>query len=315
MATYRHRLPTLSDRLFLMDGGMETTLIFLDGLELPCFAAFTLMDTEQGRAHLRAYYARFADLARAHGTGLVLDAPTWRANADWGEKLGYDAAGLAAVNRDSITLLAELRERYQTADVPIMLSGVVGPRGDGYLPGRTMTAVEAQRYHAAQIETFAATQADAVSAYTLNYVEEAIGVARAAKAAGLPSIISFTLETDGRLPTGQSLREAIEQVDGETGGAPAYFMLNCAHPTHFAHLLAEGGAWQDRVRGLRANASARSHAELDAAEDLDAGDPVELGGQYRDMRSKLRNLHVLGGCCGTDYRHVEQICLACLPVA
>lgn len=313
MAKYRHNLPLLSDTVFLMDAGMETTFIFHEGIDLPYFASFDLMKDEDGRNRLRAYYARFAELARARGAGFMFDAPTWRANADWGAKLGFDAAALADVNRRSIDLLVELRDTYETPASPMVVSGVVGPRGDGYQPGATMNPEEAARYHAAQIETFADSEADMVGAYTLNYAEEAVGIALAAKAADLPCVISFTLETDGRLPTGQSLREAVEQVDAQTGGSPTYFMINCAHPTHFESIINAGGAWLDRLGGLRANASSRSHAELDAAPDLDAGDPVELGRQYRAVRGKLRNLNVLGGCCGTDYRHIEQISLACLP--
>lgn len=314
MAKYRNDLPVLSDAVFIMDGGMETTFIFHEGVDLPYFAAFDLMKDEAGRSRLRAYYTRFIDLARARGVGFVLDAPTWRANPDWAARLGLDAAALDAVNRRSIELLLGLRELYETPSSPMVVSGVIGPRGDGYRADNAMSPLAAADYHAGQARAFASAGADMVSAYTLNYVEEAVGVAIAAADAGLPSVISFTLETDGRLPTGQPLRDAIEQVDAETAGAPAYYMLNCAHPTHFEHVVAEGGDWLDRIRGLRANASMRSHAELDAAPDLDAGNPAELAQQYRGLRRRMRNLNILGGCCGTDFRHVEQICLACLPV-
>ena len=314
MAKYRASLSQFSDCVFLSDAGMETTLIFHQGIDLPYFASFDLMKDEEGRNLLRAYYAPFAELAAARGVGFIFDTPTWRANADWGEKLGYDAPALADVNRRSIAMVTTLRDLYETPAAPMLVSGVVGPRGDGYQPGALMSAEQAADYHAAQIATFAESEADLVSAYTLNYVEEAIGIARAAKAADLPCIIAFTLETDGRLPTGQSLQSAIEQVDAQTGNAPLYFMINCAHPTHFQSIIEPGGAWLDRLGGLRANASSRSHAELDAAPDLDAGDPTELGRQYRDMRAKLPRLNTLGGCCGTDYRHIEQICLACLPI-
>lgn len=315
MAKYRNKLPVLSDAIFLMDGGMETTFIFHDGVELPCFASFDLMKDEAGRNRLRAYYTRYIDLARSRGVGFVLDAPTWRANPDWGARLGHDAAALDDVNRRSIELLRELRDIYETPASPIVVSGVIGPRGDGYRADNAMSALQAADYHSAQARAFAKADADMVSGYTLNYVEEAVGVAIAAKDAGLPSVISFTLETDGRLPTGQSLRDAIEQVDAETANSPVYYMVNCAHPTHFDHIIAEGGDWLDRIRGLRANASSRSHAELDAAPELDPGNPEEFGRQYRSLRARMRNLNILGGCCGTDIRHVEQICFACLPVS
>jgi S-methylmethionine-dependent homocysteine/selenocysteine methylase len=177
-----------------------------------------------------------------------------------------------------------------------------------------MTEEAGERYHAMQAATFRDAEADMVTAITMTYAAEAIGVTRAAQAAGMPVVISFTVETDGRLPSGQTVREAIEQVDDATGHGPAYYMINCAHPTHFAGALAAGGPWLERIRGLRANASSKSHAELDEATELDDGNPVELARQYREQRGKLQKLNVLGGCCGTDHRHVEEICKACMPL-
>jgi homocysteine S-methyltransferase len=312
MAKYRARLPQLAaDRLFLTDAGMETFLIFHEGVELPFFASFDLMKNEEGIAQVRRYYERFIALARHRGLGFVFEAPTWRANADWAAKLGYDTKMLAQINRRTIAFMAAMRDEFETSETPIVISGNIGPRGDGYSPDRMMSADEARRYHAEQISVFAGTEADLVSAFTLNYVDEAVGVAQAAKAADMPVVISFTVETDGKLPTGQSLKDAIVETDSRTGNAPAYYMLNCAHPTHFADVLASREPWVQRLRGLRANASTRSHAELDAAPDLDAGDPVTLGRQYRDLRKSAPQLTILGGCCGTDHRHVEQICFAC----
>ncbi len=310
MAKYRTRLPQLADRLFLTDAGMETFLIFQEGLELPHFAAFDLMKNAEGIAQVRRYYERFIALAKHRGLGFVLESPTWRANADWAAKLGYDSTSLAAINRRTIALMAQLRDEHETPNSPIVISGNIGPRGDGYAPDRMMSARAAEAYHAEQVNVFAATEADFVSAFTLNYVNEAIGVARAAKAAGVPMVLSFTVETDGRLPTGQSLKDAIVETDTMTDHAPAYYMLNCAHPTHFDDVL-NGEPWTKRLRGLRANASMRSHAELDCAPDLDAGDPVALGQQYHALRTRMPQLTILGGCCGTDHRHVEQICFAC----
>ena len=311
MAKYRTGLPQLADRLFLTDAGMETFLIFHEGAELPYFASFDLMKSDEGVAQVRRYYARFAAMARDSGLGFVLESPTWRANADWAAKIGYSREALADANRRAIGLMAEIRDEFETAQSPMAISGNIGPRGDGYSPDRIMSAKEAEAYHAEQIGVFRDTEADLVSAFTLNYVNEAIGVARAAQAAGMPVVISFTVETDGRLPTGQALKDAIVETDAKTGKAPAYYMLNCAHPTHFSDVLATDEPWTKRLRGLRANASTRSHAELDAAPDLDAGDPVALGRQYRELRSRMRQFTILGGCCGTDHRHVEQICLAC----
>src|SRR5690606_1768662 len=254
-------------------------------------------------------YRRHAEIAKKRGLGFILESATWRANPDWAAKLGYSLEDLKTANRQAIELLQEVREEFETPETPMVISGCIGPRGDGYDPGKAMTADEAEAYHAFQTRIFAEVGTDMVATITMTNVPEAIGIVRAARSVDLPVAISFTVETDGRLPTGESLQEAVEAVDAATGSAAAYYMLNCAHPTHFEQRLE--GDWCGRLRGLRCNASKRSHAELDSAPDLDAGDPVELGRQYRDLRQRLPQLTVLGGCCGTDYRHIEQISLAC----
>ncbi|RZI44243.1 homocysteine S-methyltransferase [Herbaspirillum sp. HC18] len=308
MSKYRGCLPQLENSLFITDGGLETTLIFHEGIDLPCFAAFDLLKDAAGTEVLERYYARYAGIARRHKVGLVLEAPTWRANPDWGRKLGYDSLALANANRKSIALLQRIRAEHETPATPIVISGNLGPRGDGYRADTRMTAEEAEAYHREQIETFARTDADMIAAFTINYIEEAIGIIAAAKAFSMPVAISFTLETDGRLPSGNSLRSAIESIDAETGGYAVYYMINCAHPTHFENALHEDGAWRRRIQGLRANASRRSHAELDEAADLDDGLPEELGAQYNALRRYLPRMTVVGGCCGTDHRHVGAIC-------
>ncbi|NRG17506.1 homocysteine S-methyltransferase family protein [Rhizobiales bacterium] len=309
MTTYRNNLPQLEE-VFLTDGGIETSLIFLDGIDLPYFAAFDLLRNEEGREALRRYYRRYIDIARKRGVGFILESATWRASPDWGAKLGYTGESLAKANRDAVALLVELGREARHAK-PMVVSGCVGPRGEGYDPGEAMTADEAEDYHSFQVGTFAKTEADMISAITMTNVPEAVGVTRAAARVGMPVSISFTLETDGKLPTGETLEQAVRDVDDATDGAAAYFMINCAHPAHFDRVVAEGGDWLKRIGGLRANASRRSHEELDAAPDLDDGDPVELGRQYRDLRKSLPNMNVLGGCCGTDHRHIEEICLSC----
>jgi homocysteine S-methyltransferase len=313
MSKYRRRLPQLGDGLFLTDGGLETTLVFHEGISLPCFAAFDLLRTAEGIAVLRRYFERYAELARAQELGLILETATWRANPDWGAKLGYDSLALGDANRRSVGLLLEIRQAFETRRTPIVISGNLGPRGDGYRPDSRMSAEEARGYHAAQVEAFATTDADMVAAFTMNYPEEAIGIALAARAARMPVVISFTTETDGRLPSGDSLGEAIARTDEITEGYPVYYMVNCAHPTHFVGVLAQGGVWRDRIRGLRANASRRSHAELDESTELDMGNTEELGEQYREIRQTLRRLSVVGGCCGTDHRHVDAIGRALQP--
>jgi len=310
VARYRNQLPQLQNGLFVTDGGLETTLIFHQGIDLPMFAAFDLLKHDAGRTLLADYFKRYAQLARAHGFGLVLESPTWRANLDWGVKLGYDRQALERANRQAIDLMLAVRAAYQGPRTTIVISGNLGPRGDGYRPASRMSVREAQAYHLAQIRTFAESEADMVAAFTMNYVEEAIGVAAAAQACTIPAAISFTLETDGRLPSGDSLASAIERTDEETGGYPAYYMINCAHPTHFASVLQEDAPWRSRLVGLRANASKRSHAELDESADLDAGNPEEFGTQYQELHAMLPGLRVVGGCCGTDHRHVEAVCRA-----
>jgi S-methylmethionine-dependent homocysteine/selenocysteine methylase len=301
-------LPQLAgDRVFLTDGGLETTLVFHRGIDLPAFAAFPLLDSDDGRAALREYFLPYLQAAREQGTGFILDTATWRANADWGPELGYDAAALDRVNRDAVAFAQALRAEAADTPAPILVNGVAGPRGDGYVAGAMMSATEALAYHAPQLAAFAAAGADMASAITMTYADEATGVANAAAAVGLPVAISFTVETDGRLPSGQALADAIEQVDAETLAYPAYYMVNCAHPSHFAGVLAEGGPWRDRIAGIRANASALSHAELDAAEELDEGDPVALAGDYAALRAHLPAVTVLGGCCGTDARHIAAV--------
>jgi homocysteine S-methyltransferase len=311
MTKYRQHLPQLDGGLFLTDGGMETTLIFHEKIDLPCFAAFDLLKDQRGVDILLGYYARHAAIARESGAGFILDSATWRANPDWAEKLGYSPRELDVANARAINMLFDLRAAHETATSPMVISGCVGPRGDGYDPGRMMSADEAEAYHAPQVRTFAASEADMVTAMTMTYAEEAIGICRAAHRAGMPVALAFTVETDGRLPTGQTLESAIQMVDEATGRGPAYYMINCAHPTHFADVLASDAGWTDRLRGIRANASRCSHAELDQAPELDDGDPVEFGRQYRDLRRRFGQLTVLGGCCGTDHRHIEQISRWC----
>jgi S-methylmethionine-dependent homocysteine/selenocysteine methylase len=302
--SYRSGLPQLGGELFLTDGGIETTLIFHHGLDLPAFAAFVLLRDEAGTDELRRYYAPYLELAREAGAGLVLESPTWRASPRWAGELGVSERELDELNRRAIALMEELRGE---AAGTVVISGCIGPHDDGYNPAAKLTAAAARDYHATQIATFADTAADMVTAMTITYVDEAIGLALAAHDAGVPIAISFTLETDGRLPSGQALGEAIAEVDEATDAAPAYYMINCAHPTHFAGALEGEPVWRERIGALRANASTKSHAELDEAEELDEGDPADLGARYAALRERLPRLTVLGGCCGTDHRHVGEI--------
>ena len=312
MNNRRHHINDLIDQHhFLTDGGLETVLIFLKDVDLPCFAAFDILSRDWGAPMLEDYYRDYLQLAAQHNAGFVLETPTWRASHGWGEQLGYNPDDIADANRKAVALMERIREAHGDVD-PVLISGNIGPRGDGYVPGARMNANEAAEYHGHQIQVFADTAADMVTALTLNYVEEAIGIVLAAKAAGMPVVLSFTVETDGHLPSGQTLGDAIAQVDEATESYTSYYMINCAHPTHFEDMLAEAGNWRDRVRGLRGNASKCSHAELDEAEELDDGNPVELGEDYKRLKAHLPQLRVYGGCCGTDHRHVGAIASTCL---
>jgi homocysteine S-methyltransferase len=293
----------------LTDAGLETVLVFDEGIDLPHFAAFPLVDTEAGRAALRRYYGPFVELARDRGVPLVLSAPTWRANTDWGRLLGYEGEDLAAVNTRALAFVESVRDEAlePAARGEVVVEGSVGPRSDAYNPTLLMDADEAERYHAVQLRTFADAGCARATALTLTYPEEGIGMTRAAKSVGIPIVVGFTVETDGRLPSGDSIEEAILAVDGATHGAAEFFVINCAHPTHFVDALPEGDS-RTRIRGLRANASKLSHAELDEAEELDSGDPSDLAERYVALRRDLPELEVVGGCCGTDIRHVTAIC-------
>ena len=281
------------------DGGLETDLIFHHGVDLPAFAAFPLLDDERGRALLADYYRGYAEIARAAGTAFALESATWRANPGWGAAVGYDAAGLDRVNRGAIEFLRQLRDRFAVADTTVV--GAMGPRGDGYRPGAPVEPEDAAAYHRPQLDSFAAAGADVAAAYTLTNPGEAIGIVLAAREAGVAIGISFTVETDGRLPDGTALEDAITAVD--EAAPPDYFGVNCAHPTHIRPAL-QDGPWRERIKVVRANASTQSHAELDDSDELDDGDPVELAAAVRAIVPSLPNVTVVGGCCGTDTRHV-----------
>lgn len=301
----------LEARRYLTDGGLETTLIFDDGLELPHFAAIHLMRDATGRAALTRYYERYIEVARKYpGFGFVLESPTWRSSADWGDRLGLGRAELRAANAAAIHLMSELKARHAREAMPMLVSGCVGPRGDGYVAGELMRATTAEAYHDEQIAIMLDAGAELVSAITMTNTPEAIGIARAATRRGAPVVISFTVETDGHLPSGQTLREAIGEVDAASDEAPAYYMINCAHPAHFADALEMGAPWAARIGGIRANASKCSHAQLNEAAELDRGDPVQLGEAYRALVARLPQLRVFGGCCGTAHEHVEAIAKA-----
>jgi homocysteine S-methyltransferase len=312
MSRYRDALPQLADAVFLTDGGIETTLIYDDGFDLPDFAAFPLLETPAGRAALERYFDAYLEVAARQQVGIVLETPTWRASPDWAARQGYSAQRLVEVNRAAVDLLVDARQRWERPGTPVVISGCIGPRGDGYQPESLMTPDEARAYHTVQVAAFGASDADLVTAITMTHPAEAIGVTLAARDAGMPVVVSFTVETDGTLPSGESLGAAITAVDEATDRYPAYFMINCAHPTHYAAVLDGDAPWMARIGGMRANASTMSHEELDAATELDAGDPADLAERYGQLRTVHPQIRVLGGCCGTSHHHVDAIATACL---
>lgn len=309
MTSYRRGLPQLSGELFLTDAGLETDLIFNHGIEIREFAAHTLLPDREGRVALANYSRGFLQLANEYNAGFILDSHTWKTHMHWANDLGATEDDLRQANRESVAFIAGLRDEFAGNARPIVLNGTIGPRGDAYAAETKMAASEAEAYHARQIGWLAETDVDMVTALTFTQSDEAIGFARAARANDLPVVISFTVETDARLPTGQPLAEAIEAVDDATDSCTAYFMVNCAHPDHFFHVLGDAD-WARRIRGLRCNASRLSHAELDNCAELDDGDSEELAEQYNAISKTMPWLNVFGGCCGADLRHVTQIAKA-----
>jgi S-methylmethionine-dependent homocysteine/selenocysteine methylase len=306
MTSYRNALPQLDGGLFLTDAGLETDLIFNKGITIREFAAHTLLRDPTGRQALVDYFRGFLMLARDLDAGFVLDTQTWKAHPHWADDLGTTTDELAAVNREAVAFVSGLRAEFADNGEPIVLNGVIGPRGDAYAPESAISASDAEKYHATQVDWLAGTDVDMVTALTFTQSSEAIGVVRAARAVGVPVVVSFTVETDGSLPSGEPLANAIDAVDAATDGAASYYMVNCAHPDHFRTVI-DGGSWTHRIHGLRCNASRMSHAELDEAEVLDDGDPEELADGYRALLDSMPWVNVLGGCCGSDLRHVTEI--------
>ncbi|TXN35215.1 homocysteine S-methyltransferase [Flagellimonas hymeniacidonis] len=298
------------NNIILTDGGLETDLIFNHNIELEHFAAFPLVEDHIHKNTLKNYYKDYLEVAKDSKTGFILESPTWRANLDWGLKLGYTKERLIAVNKLAIAQLADLRETYSKDIQNIFVSGQIGPRGDGYQVNTSMSYLEASDYHNLQVQAFKEANVDLVTAITMTYSEEALGIVKSTEYHNIPVVISFTVELDGKLPSGESLKEAIKKIDNETGEYPLYYMINCAHPTHFIAELETDEAWKNRIQGIRANASCKSHAELDEALELDKGDKGELGVLHKKLQLLLPELKVYGGCCGTDVSHVTTICNA-----
>lgn len=291
--------PMKPEEIWMSWTGMETDLIFNKGYELPEFAAFPMIDNPDGRERLEGYYEELIKIGRDTNVGIILNTPTWMANPDRAIGVGYGADDLPRVTHDAVALARGVAQKHD--DVATLVSVQIGPQGDGYKPG--IAAIDASAaYHAPQIMAAKTSDADLVSAYTLGSTGEAIGISIAANRIGVPALISYTVETDGKLADGTSLAEAVLALSEQA--KPAAIMVNCAHPDHISNGL-DGGAWEAKLSGIIANASRQSHAELDECEVLDDGDPEELSLQLAELKKAHSGLTVFGGCCGTDLRHLR----------
>jgi len=304
-----------SQRL-LTGGGIETYLLFIQNLELREFCGFELyMQPEELRRAEEAFLRPTADAALESGCDLLVDAMTWRAQTDYLRALGYDDALLETINQDAVRWVRGFIERWRSSnpgaqETTLFVSGDVGPRGDGYRVEGEIPIEAALAYHKRQIDALASAGADVIAALTMTNVNESIAIVRAARESGLPCIVSPTVETDGRTPEGISLGSFIERVDAATEAAPLFYMVNCAHPSHLDATLRSAKqrkeGWLDRFEGLRANASCKSHEELDNSTEIDRGDPAALASELVGL-SKEYGLRLLGGCCGTDSEHIRAI--------
>ena len=310
MNNFHTTLPNRTEGAFITDGGLETFLIFNENIELPYFASFPLLSADGTRVTLAKYYKTYADLAIKNDLGFIFESPTWRANPDWASQLGYDKSALANINSDAIAFMKSIRNEYANP-ANFLVSGCIGPRGDGYFISQKMTSEQADSYHNEQIEVFSQSDADLINAMTMTYPEEAIGITLSAKRNNIPVVISFTTETDGKLPNGMSIEQAIKTVDQATESGPIYYAINCSHPSHFATLLNTNQSWAKRIQCIRSNASCLSHEELDQCDHLEEGDPVDFGLQHQHLAHSLSSLNVFGGCCGTSTKHIEQLVKSC----
>ncbi len=292
---------------YLTEGGQETEILYKYGYDLPHFAMLPLLDDGRAMAELHGMYERYLDTAAAHGFGVLMAGMDYRASPDWAELLGYSPATLEDMQLRAIGFLRDVAKPYVDELPAVLIAGIVGPRGDAYTLDQRMSVEQAQDYHSTQIATLARAEVDLVEAMTFNSVPEAVGVARAAADVGLPASIAFTLDSNHRLHSGPSLREAIESVDAACGDArPAFYGINCSHPLEFLPAI-EPGSWFDRVRCLRPNAAMMDKIALCSLGHLESGDPVDLGRRMGAIAKQYPHIDIWGGCCGTWETHLDQI--------
>ena len=284
--------PDMRGKLMTTGGGFETWMQYVDGFELRHFCGFELLNDARGLSCLRDYHRKIVEAAVANEFGVINEGLHYRASRDWGDITGYSREGLEEINIRGVEFYRDFVREYASPETPMLIGGAIGPQGDDY--------------HSEQILTFRKAGVDHVTAMTFSSVEEAIGLARAAKSADMPVVVSFIASNRGRLRGGETLEEAITRVDAATGNTPKYYMINCTHPTEFEPGLTPGD-WTLRLGGFMPNAVAMETLDLCKLGHLEDGDPRELGAQMAGLALRFPHINVWGGCCGTDGRHIGEI--------
>lgn len=266
-----------------------------------------LIYTIAGRTALETICCQYLETGHRYDLPLLLSTPTWRAGRDRIAAAGLEGSDL---NGDNFRFLAELRDRYGEYAKKVAICGLMSCRGDAYKPEETMTELAAAEFHQWQANALASAGVDLLLAATLPALSEAVGLARSQAITGLPYMISFVVRPDGTLLDGTSLHKAIITIDSTVSPPPLSYMINCTHASIFRSALLHkdnsSPLVRERVIGILANTAALSPEELDASPDLVEEAPETFGRAVSSLYSEL-NLKVLGGCCGTDNRHIESL--------
>lgn len=297
------------DDIIITDGGLETTLIYKYNIELPYFSCINLLKTDSGRNIIYNCLLNYVNISEKYNVNIIIETPTWRCSKKWSKLLNCENSDIEKINREAVNIVKSIKKNNKK----IIISGNIGPIDDGYVISNKLTIEELKEYHSEQIYILANENVDIISAFTINYVEEAIGITLVCKDINIPLVISFTLNIDGKLPSGMTLEDSIKYIDKYTNYYPMYYMINCAHPKHFISLFKDNNSdWIKRIKGIRSNASDKSHEELNNSKKLDIGNIVELSNYCKNIRKENKHINIFGGCCGTDENHVEEILIKCL---
>lgn len=300
-----------SGATFLTDGGIETRLIYEFGIDLPDFASFLALFDDRGRAALREIYRGYLAVAAEFRMPMLVGAPTWRAHPECLRRFGFAKADdLRRVNAEAVAFLQDLRRETRTETL-VHIAGVIGPRRDGYRAEDAPALDEARAYHEAQAQALAGLGVDLLYAPTFPSRDELAGVAQAMARTGLAYALAPVIDPKGRLLDGHSFAEAVRLVDESTDPKPLYFLAGCVHPSTFLAAAAEGGdrtmpRMPGRLAGIKANASPLPPEELDRLGHLDADAPAVLAQEILAARRRY-GLRILGGCCGTNDRHIRAL--------